>query len=50
MLSPTSPKIAGESLVFSKNFTATSPVTTPSLSESAAENSWPKRLLSSGVR
>ena len=46
----TSPNIVAGNFVFSKNFTATSPVTTPILSVSAAEKSWPKYRLSSGVR
>lgn len=40
----------GSSLVFSKNLTATSPVTTPMLSESACRNSCPNTRFSSGVR
>ena len=46
----TSPSTRGSSLVFSKNLTATSPVTTPTLSESACRNSCPNRRFSSGVR
>lgn len=47
---PTSPSTSEASRVFSKNFTATSPVTTPIFSVSAAENNWPKRRRSSGLR
>ena len=46
----TSPSTSGGSRVFSRNFTATSPVTTPIFSLSAAENNWPKRRRSSGLR
>ena len=46
----TSPSTSGGSRVFSKNLTATSPVTTPILSVSAWEKSWPKRRRSSGLR
>lgn len=46
----TSPSTVGGSLVFSKNFTAISPVTTPILSVSAAANKCPKYRLSSGLR
>ena len=49
-LSPTSPRTSGANFVFSKNLTATSPVTTPSLSVSAAEKSCPKTRRSSGLR
>ena len=47
---PTSPRTSGGSRVFSKNLTATSPVTTPIFSVSAAENNWPNRRRSSGLR
>jgi hypothetical protein len=47
---PTSPRIRGSSLVFSKNLTATSPVTTPTPSVSACRNSCPNTRFSSGVR
>ena len=47
---PTSPRTSEGSRVFSKNFTATSPVTTPIFSVSAAENNWPNRRRSSGLR
>ena len=46
----TSPSTSDGSRVFSKNFTATSPVTTPIFSVSAAENNWPKKRRSSGLR
>ena len=46
----TSPSTSDGNRVFSKNLTATSPVTTPIFSLSAAENSWPKRRRSSGLR
>jgi len=46
----TSPRMRGSSLVFSKNLTATSPVTTPIFSLSASLNSCPKTRFSSGVR
>jgi hypothetical protein len=46
----TSPRTRGSSRVFSKNLTATSPVTTPMLSVSACRNSWPNTRFSSGVR
>ena len=44
-----SPRTSDDSLVFSKNLTATSPVTTPILSESACAKSWPKYRRSSGL-
>ena len=47
---PTSPRTSEGSRVFSKNLTATSPVTTPIFSESAAENNWPNRRRSSGLK
>lgn len=46
----TTPSTCGSSLVFSKNVTATSPVTTPMFSESASRNSCPNTRTSSGVR
>ena len=46
----TTPSTAGASLVFSKNLTAASPVTTPRLSVSACRKSWPNTLFSSDVR
>ena len=46
----TSPRTRGSSLVFSKNLTATSPVTTPRPSVSACRNSCPNTRFSSGVR
>lgn len=46
----TSPSTLESSLVFSKNLTAISPVTTPTLSVSACRNSWPYTRFSSVVR
>lgn len=46
----TSPRIRGLSPDRSKNLTASSPVTTPMFSVSAAWNNWPKTFFSSGVR
>lgn len=46
----TSPRTCGGNLVLSKNFTATSPVTTPICSVSAWRKSSPNTRFSSGVR
>lgn len=46
----TSPRIRDSSFVFSKNLTAVSPVTTPTLSLSARRKSCPYTRFSSGVR
>lgn len=46
----TSPRTRGSSRVFSKNLTATSPVTTPRPSVSACRKSWVNTRFSSGVR